>query len=58
MRMNSESELEELLREPWQEKPGCKHTRTESHGESESERGEELVLREVPEMCLRNPGRT
>ena len=41
-RMNSESESEGLLREPWQEKPGWKHTRTESLGESESERREEL----------------
>ena len=64
-RMNSESESEEFLREPWQqkpgwrepwqEKPGWKHTRTESLGESKSERGEELELSEVQEMCLRNP---
>ena len=26
-RMNSESESERLVREPWQEKPGWKHTR-------------------------------
>ena len=53
-RINSESEPEELLREPWQERPGWK--RTESLGESESERGEELEVSEVQGMCLRNPG--
>ena len=41
VRMNSESESEGLL-EPWQEKPGWKHTKAEPFGESESERGEEL----------------
>ena len=66
VRMNSESESEDFLREPWQEKPGWrepwqekpgwKHTRTESLGESKSERGEELELSEVREMCLRSPG--
>ena len=62
--MNSESESEKLLaepwqkpgwREPWQEKPGWKHTRTEPLGESESERREELELSEVQEMCLEYP---
>ena len=56
VRMNSESESKGLLREPWQEKPGWKHTRTESLGETESERGEELKVSEVQWMCLRNPG--
>ena len=48
-----EDEFRELRR---QEKPGGKHFRTESLGESESERGEELELSEVQGMCLRNPG--
>ena len=61
VRMDSESESEELLREtwhqkpgwrePWQEKPGWKYTRTESLRESESERREELELSEVQGMC-------
>ena len=54
--MNCESESERLLIEPWQEKPGRKHTRTESLGESESERGKELELSELQGMCLSNPG--
>ena len=55
VRMNSDSESEGLLRELWQEKPGWKHTGTESLGESKSERGE-LKGREVQGICLRNPG--
>ena len=57
VKMDSESESEELLREPWQEKPGLKRTRTESVGESESERGEEIELSEVQVMCLRELGK-
>ena len=41
-RRNSESESEWSPREPWEEKPGWKHARTESLRESESERGEKL----------------
>ena len=55
--LNSESESGELLREPWQEEPGWKHTRAESLRDSEPERGEELELSVVQEMCLRNPGK-
>ena len=50
------SESEQLSRKPWREKPGWKHTRTESLRQSESKRGEELELSEVQWMCLRNPG--
>ena len=46
VRINSESESEQLSREPWREKPRWKHTRTESLRQSESERGEELELSE------------
>ena len=55
VRMNSESESEELLREPWHEKPGWNHTRTESLGESDSERREELDLSEVQGDVLEEP---
>ena len=41
-RRNAERESERLLREPWQDKPGWKHTRTESLRQSESKRGKEL----------------
>ena len=47
VRMNSESESEQLSREPWRGKPGWKHTRAGSLRQSESERGEELELSEV-----------
>ena len=42
--------------EPWREKTGWKRTRTESLRQSESERGEELELREMQVMCLMNLG--
>ena len=38
VRMYSESESEKLWREALQEKPGLKHTRTESLRESETEK--------------------
>ena len=66
VRMNSERESKGLLREPWQERPGWRelcqekprwiHTRTESLGENESERGEQLEFSKVHGMCLRNLG--
>ena len=54
--MNSESESERLLREPWREKQGWKHTRPESLRQSESERGKELELSEMQGDVPMEPG--
>ena len=58
VRMNSKIESEELLRELWQEKPGWKHTRTESLRKRVRERIRAQVKRDtgdVPEDPRNRP---